>query len=223
MPWREIDCDDIRRFVRETAAATWVVNADGYVLNVPEWSALTGQSESEAEGDGWMDALHPDDLERVRAAWSTAVTHCSHYNTDYRVRCADGIYRWFNARGLPVAGPDGEPTKWMGLILAIAGPMRPSRSGGSERILPADKFSDISPAALRAARSLLNWSADRLAEEAGIARSTIHRLESGNGGGAARRGSIDKVLRVLTEQNVQCIGKDDIIVGVIEPEDTSAA
>lgn len=218
MPWRSIDCDQIRRFIGETAAATWVVNADGYVLNVPEWTALTGQTAEEAEGDGWMSVLHSDDVERVRWAWSSAVAHGSHYNTDYRVRCADGVYRWFNARGLPVPGPDGEPAFWMGLILSIPGPSRPSRAMATDRPMPADRFSDITPAALRAARCVLAWSADKLAEEAGVARSTIHRLESNDQGSTPRRGSVEKILRVLAEHKLPCVGRDRVIVGILDPD-----
>lgn len=216
MPWRSIDPDTLIRFVQESTAATWVVDATGYVLDVPEWVALTGQTPEEAEGDGWMDAVHPDDVERVARAWSTAVDHGTPYNTDYRLRCADGSYRWFNVRGLPVPGPDGEALKWIGMILSIPGTHRPSRTG-FDRGQYADRFSDITPAALRAARAILDWSADQMAREAGVARSTIRRLEADDDGSTPRRGSIQRILQVLADRKILCVGHGTRIVGVIDP------
>ncbi|MDR6790309.1 hypothetical protein J2Y58_003689 [Sphingomonas sp. BE138] len=100
-----------------------------------------------------MSAIHPNDVDRVRAAWETAVTHQSHYNTDYRLRCADGIYRWFNARGVPMLGADGSVLKWFGVILSIAGSARMARSEVDLRPARADQFEEITPGALRAARA----------------------------------------------------------------------
>jgi PAS domain S-box-containing protein len=218
MPWNKIRPENLVSFVRETAAATWAVDADGYVLDVPEWTALTGQTAAEAEGDGWMTAIHPDDVDRVAAAWKTAVAHGSHYNTDYRLRCADGSYRWFNARGVPVQGVNGETTSWIGVILAIPGASRPSRSlDSSRRTRPADQFEDISPAALRAARAILNWPADKLAERAGVARSTIRRLEDDAPSSTPRKASVQKILAVLAAEGVRFLGSGTRVMGILDP------
>lgn len=214
----------LRRFVSETSSATWVVDADGYVMDVPEWVALTGQNPAEVAGDGWMAALHPDDIDRVRAAWETAVTHQSDYNTDYRLRCADGIYRWFNARGVPMLDTDGGVLKWFGVILPIAGSARLSRNDAAMRPLRADQFDDITAGALRAARALLNWPAEKLAEEARISRSTIRRLENGEATTTPRRGSVEKILSVLARQNIRCLGQNGVIEGVVcAPSQDAAA
>lgn len=220
MPWTALDSAILARFLRETAAATWKVDRDGYVLDVPEWTALTGQTADEAEGDGWMDALHPEDVERVKSAWQTAVAHATHYNTDYRLRCADGAFRWFNARGVPIFTRDGDVEAWVGVILAIPGASRPSRtSAPSEAIALADRFDDISPAALRAARAILNWTTERLAEEAGVARSTLRRLEGEDSSATPRRASVHKILRVLASQQLYCLGRGTRVIGVVDPSE----
>lgn len=212
---QDVSVEWLRRFVSETSSATWVVDADGYVMDVPEWVALTGQKPTEVAGDGWMAALHPDDIDRVRAAWETAVTHQSHYNTDYRLRCADGIYRWFNARGVPMLDGEGGVLKWFGVVLPIAGSARLSRNDQAMRPLRADQFADITPGALRAARALLNWPAEKLADEAGVSRSTIRRLESGEATTTPRRGSVEKILSVLARQTIRCLGQNGVIEGVV--------
>ena len=226
MPFTTIQPDWMIRFIRETSVATWAVDGDGYALDIPEWIALTGQTADEAKGDGWMDAIHRDDVERVSAAWRTAVIHQSHYNTDYRLRCADGIYRWFNARGYAILDAEGIVVKWIGVILPIAGTGRFSRPEQGDRLLPASRFEGISPAALRAARALLNWPAERLADEAGVSRSTIRRMEDEESVGVVRKGSIAEILKALAEEGVRCMAHDGQVIGValsVDPQDAVPA
>lgn len=185
--------------VRETAAVTWVVDADGFVVDVPEWAALTGQTISEIQGDGWLNAIHHDDIVRVQAAWATAVSHGSHYNTDYRLRCADGVYRWFNARGVPVVDVDGTIQEWIGVILPIAGLNRFGRTASS-RADDKMSFVDIAPSALRAARAMLGWSATQLATMANVSLSTVRRLEDAGERDSTRNASLAKIIGTLARQ-----------------------
>jgi len=55
----------------------------------------------------WTKALHPDDLELTLQVWNQAVTTRSIYETEYRMRRYDGVYRYFLARGFPVLKEDG--------------------------------------------------------------------------------------------------------------------
>ncbi len=91
--------DRLNALVAATASVFWVNKANGEPSEMPQWMALTGQTHAQMQGLGWLDAIHPDDRARTQAAWITAVEHTEPYNTDYRILCADGIYRWFNARG----------------------------------------------------------------------------------------------------------------------------
>jgi len=215
MPWRSIEPEILLRFLREANAATWVAAPDGKITDVSEWTALTGQTADAAKGDGWLDAVHPDDVERVSAAWQTAVAHGSVYNSNYRLRCADGQYRWFNARGTPTFDESGDPQHWVGMMFAIPGQSRPAPPNDSDTIMPADRFDDISPGALRAARAMLGWSADELAQAAGLARSTLRRLED-EGPGTARRASVAKILAVLARERLLFVGSKGLISGVID-------
>lgn len=217
-PWTDIKPAWLVRFVRETAIVLWRVGDDGYVVDIPQWAALTGQSNAELQGEGWMSAVHPDDQERVRAAWTTAVTHQSAYNTDYRLRRADGIYRWVNARGIPILDDDGEVVCWIGAIFGIAGLHRFGRSTRKRSDPPATEFIDITAGALRAARALLGWSADRLSESSGVSTSTIRRLEGGadSASTVARSSSVAKILKAFAEQPLILLGEQQIVKGVLE-------
>jgi PAS domain S-box-containing protein len=61
-----------------------------------------------------MDALHPEDRERAKAIWERAIEMLSSYETEFRIRRADGIYRQFTVRGVPVKEADGSIREWVG-------------------------------------------------------------------------------------------------------------
>ncbi len=207
------DDSNLVLFMRQSALLIWRASDSGYVMNLPEWSALTGQSEEMFEGDGWLDALHPDDVERTRMAWRVSVLHGLPYNTDYRVRHADGGYRWVNSRGVPVMNTEGNVDHWIGALFAVAGALRSSKpAADSQR---GQEFTDITPAALRAARGALDWSAARLAEEADVSLSTVRRLEAEcRLAENFRPVSVEKVLVALSRAKLTFIGEGDIVTGI---------
>jgi len=58
------------------------------------------------------DTVHPDDLPTVLAAWRRAVQTGQPHESEHRNRRADGTYRWFHIRALPVRDPDGKVLRW---------------------------------------------------------------------------------------------------------------
>jgi signal transduction histidine kinase len=65
-------------------------------------------------GDGWQRILHPDDLDRVLNAWRQSVATGTPYEQEERHRQADGTYRCFLARGLPLRDSEGRIVRWYG-------------------------------------------------------------------------------------------------------------
>jgi PAS domain S-box-containing protein len=63
---------------------------------------------------GWTagDTIHPDDLPVATAAWQRAVDTGEPYDIEHRMRRADGIYRWFHVRGLPLRDAQGRVARW---------------------------------------------------------------------------------------------------------------
>ncbi|HWT17321.1 MAG TPA: EAL domain-containing protein, partial [Variovorax sp.] len=79
--------------------------------------ALMGNSIEQTLGSGWERALHPDDLERIRALWKDSVACGSPFDAEYRVRsAADGRYRWFRARAAPRRDENQNIVRWYGLL-----------------------------------------------------------------------------------------------------------
>jgi PAS domain S-box-containing protein len=80
----------------------------------PQWVRYTGILESEQLGFGWLNQLHPDDQERAFKAWTNTVKGNDIYDMEFRIRGADGNYRWFKSRALPLRTEEGAVLKWFG-------------------------------------------------------------------------------------------------------------
>ena len=68
--------------------------------------AYAGREPGTLDGAGWRGIIHPDDRDRVDEEWRAAVRSRADYQSEYRLRRADGAYRWFlgeNDRNVPLA------------------------------------------------------------------------------------------------------------------------
>jgi formate hydrogenlyase transcriptional activator len=73
-----------------------------------------GKTLDELKAWATSDTVHPDDLSRVLATWRRSVEtgHPAGYDSAYRIRRVDGVYRWFQVRALPVRDAEGRITRW---------------------------------------------------------------------------------------------------------------
>ena len=78
-----------------------------------------GRTLEELKHWGTTDAVHPGDLPRVVAAWQHAVATGLPYEFEHRIRRADGEYRWFQSRGLPLRDAEGRIVRWYNLLTDI--------------------------------------------------------------------------------------------------------
>ncbi|MGE5238232.1 MAG: sensor histidine kinase, partial [Chloroflexota bacterium] len=112
--------DRYRSYIELTGELGWTTNAAGEVVeDLPSWRMYTGQSFEEVRGQGWSEALHPDDVAHALQVWRKAVSLKSRYEVEYRVRRHDGIYRHFMVRGIPVLQKDGTIREWVGTCIDI--------------------------------------------------------------------------------------------------------
>lgn len=75
---------------------------------------FTGLCKGELYGADWVRVLHPDDLEAVAVKWTAATQEGVAYETEFRVRKADGSYRWHIVRASPLRADDGTLIGWVG-------------------------------------------------------------------------------------------------------------
>lgn len=110
------DRDRLGSLLMASAQIFWTADPDGLVVDEsPSWRAFTGQSHEEFAGEGWLNALHPDDRERIHRLWREAVAAKTSYATEYRLRHATGEYRWTAVNGTPLFGANGVASGWIGM------------------------------------------------------------------------------------------------------------
>ncbi|MGB8477273.1 MAG: PAS domain-containing protein [Acidobacteriaceae bacterium] len=80
----------------------------------------TGLSLEASLGDGWRAAVHPEDELRVLGTWMEALQREVDFQVETRIRQgADGVYRWFWVRGLPVRDEHNKTLYWLGVCIDI--------------------------------------------------------------------------------------------------------
>ncbi|HKW45841.1 MAG TPA: ATP-binding protein, partial [Gemmatimonadaceae bacterium] len=70
-------------------------------------------------GNGWLEYVHPDDRPAAIDNWRRSVATGAPLENQYRLRRADGVYRWFYVPGQLGRTSDGQPTQWYGLLVDI--------------------------------------------------------------------------------------------------------
>ena len=80
----------------------------------PRFYEYTGAASGSANGSGWLDYVHPEDKTLAMAEWAHSVESGTNYEAEYRIRSADGTYRWFRARAVPIRDDQGNIMKWYG-------------------------------------------------------------------------------------------------------------
>jgi PAS domain S-box-containing protein len=112
-----------RRF-RSVAEAlpqlVWTTRPDGWVTYFNRRCAeVTGLAPGTGLGEGWLNAVHPEDRDSSLATWKAALRSGTPFEVEYRLRCADGSYRWFLGRGLPSKDESGNVIEWFGTCTDI--------------------------------------------------------------------------------------------------------
>ena len=98
----------------------WTALPDGSVdfLN-QRWQEYTGLSLEEGLGLGVRLTVHPEDLPAVLDEWNKSVASGGVFVKEARIRQADGQYRWFLTRGVPLRDDSGTIVKWYGTNIDI--------------------------------------------------------------------------------------------------------
>lgn len=110
-----------RTFAQAMPHHVWTSPPDGQL----DWFndrvyAYSGAAESELNGGGWARLVHPDDVALAGQRWAAAIAEGTPYETEFRLRRADGEYRWHLARAVPIRTADGCVTRWIGTNTDIA-------------------------------------------------------------------------------------------------------
>lgn len=83
------------------------------------WLDFTGRNLEQELGDGWIEGVHPDDLNRCFEIYSTAFDHHERFSMDYRLLYRDGNYHWIQDNGTPRFNVRGKFIGYIGHCLDI--------------------------------------------------------------------------------------------------------
>jgi PAS domain S-box-containing protein len=113
--------------------------ADGSSVWVNQrWVEYTGLSVDSTSGGGWQSAVHPDDFDGHINKWQVSMASGEPFENEARHRSANGEYRWFLVRAVPLRDEAGRIRKWYGTLTDIEDRKRAEQERERLRQLEAD-------------------------------------------------------------------------------------
>jgi PAS domain S-box-containing protein len=98
----------------------WSALPDGYVEFCNQgWLNYTGMSSDQVRGQELATTMHPQDKSDFVEKWRAALTQGEPFEAEARLRRADGCYRWFLIRAVPLRKAKGGSSRWYGTNVDI--------------------------------------------------------------------------------------------------------
>jgi PAS domain S-box-containing protein len=98
----------------------WSARPDGFNdFQNRRWYEATGTTETEMMGEGWRPVVHPEDLPRADARWRRSLASGEPFEVEYRLRMADGTWRWMLGQAVPMRDDEGHIVRWFGTATDI--------------------------------------------------------------------------------------------------------
>ena len=93
----------------------WIARGNGTVYWYNHrWYEYTGTTLAEMQADGWATVHHPDYVEPVIAKFRRCLATGREWEDIFPLRAADGSYRWFLSRAIPIRDENGAISDWFG-------------------------------------------------------------------------------------------------------------
>jgi PAS domain S-box-containing protein len=83
------------------------------------WLEFTGKKNNDETGNGWMNGIHPEDIERYLDIYNTSFEARKKFSMEYRLKRHDGKYRWISDEGAPRYSSEGEFLGYIGAALDV--------------------------------------------------------------------------------------------------------
>ena len=111
---------ELSLIIETIPAFVWSASTDGRLIYVNQrLFDYIGAPMEVLRGKGWANFVHPDDRREAIDRWLHSVATGAPLENQYRLRRADGVYRWFHVPGQLGRTADGRPTLWYGLLIDI--------------------------------------------------------------------------------------------------------
>lgn len=115
------DVDSCRRLADNLPQLVWMSDSTGAVVWLNRrWFEYTGATSETSLGWGWLQLAHPEHSARVLAKLRRVFAAGDEWEDTFPLRGADGAYRWFLSRAVPVRGHSGAVVGWYGTSTDIS-------------------------------------------------------------------------------------------------------
>jgi len=125
-----------------TPVMLWMSDTDNRSQYINRaWLEFTGRPEEAELGHGWMEIVHPDDLNPLIDSYGQAIDRRESYQTEFRLRRHDGEYRWVLVVGAPRLATDGTYSGYIGSAVDVTEHKLATaiRSGLSRKLMDAQE------------------------------------------------------------------------------------
>ncbi|MBF9196419.1 PAS domain-containing sensor histidine kinase [Microvirga terrestris] len=193
-----------RNLADNAPVMVWVTEADGTCIYLSRsWYEFTGQTPETGLGFGWLDAVHPDDSGWSSEVFRTANAQKEPFRLEYRLRRADGTYRWAIDAAAPRFGEDGTFLGYVGSVLDITD----RKQVEEHRELLINELNHRVKNTLTIVQSMASQSLKQMSEEN---RPKVQAFED-------RLFALARAHDVLTRENWEGAELREIINEVVEP------
>src|SRR5260370_18780815 len=134
--------DELRVLIDAIPQFVWMMRPDGFSeYGNRRWCDYTTMTSQQSQGDGWLQAIHPDDYQHTLTVWHHACALGEPFEIEYRFKDGKtGDSRWFLGRAMPVRDETGQIIKWFGTCTDIEDQKRTDQrlktSQANWRLLP---------------------------------------------------------------------------------------
>lgn len=109
-----------RTLIDTSPAMIWMTDADAKCTYLSQrWYDFTGRTPEQDLGFGWLENIHPDDLENTAKLYKEATANLGRLEIEYRLRRSDGEYRWAIDIGRPRFSSTGKFSGYIGTVIDI--------------------------------------------------------------------------------------------------------
>ncbi|UVI40383.1 PAS domain-containing protein [Qipengyuania spongiae] len=116
-----VDGDDYKLLADNLPTLCWMANPDGYITWYNRrWHEYCGTTAEEMEGWGWQSVHDPAVLPEVIDKWTASIASGQPFEMVFPLRGADGVFRPFLTRIIPVHDGEGRLRRWIGNNIDIS-------------------------------------------------------------------------------------------------------
>ena len=133
---RELEYNErqFRSLAESIPQLAWMAYADGFIFWYNQrWYEYTGTTPEDMEGWKWQSVHDPEALPGVLERWRGSIASGQPFDMEFPLRRADGVFRWFLTRVMPVRDDQGKVVRWFGTNTDIEEPRQLLRAAQEAR------------------------------------------------------------------------------------------